>query len=176
MKPIDQLPSGQPSPHAQCGIGGGPIVLGSIDFPAEAHQVRTARHWLRELLGKNHPAVSEVELLGSELITNSILHSDSARLDECGRPGFVSVTVLSTSQTIRVEVTDAGSASSIPRLVDGGPDAVSGRGLRLLREITGGRYGMRTHEAGRTMWFELDCSPAVGTAEHCASARARTSR
>jgi anti-sigma regulatory factor (Ser/Thr protein kinase) len=137
------------------------VVLGSIDVPAEPGRVRAARHWLRDLLGKDHPAVFEVELLGSELITNAVLHSDSARLDDHGRPGIVSIVVLAVGQAIRVEVTDAGSARNAPHLVDAAADAISGRGLRLVQEITGGRCGTRTNGTSRTVWFELDGPPAV---------------
>jgi anti-sigma regulatory factor (Ser/Thr protein kinase) len=142
------------------------VVLGTIDVPAEAGRVRAARHWLRDLLGNDHPAIFEVELLGSELISNAVLHSDSARLDDHGRPGIVSIAVLAIGQSIRVEVTDAGSARNAPRLVDAGAEATSGRGLRLVQEVTGGRYGTRTHGTSRTVWFELDRAPAVTNGDH----------
>jgi anti-sigma regulatory factor (Ser/Thr protein kinase) len=132
------------------------IVLGTMDIPAEAGRVKAARHWLRDLLGEDHPAVFEVELLGSELITNSILHSDSARLDDHGRPGTVSIVVLALAHAIRVEVTDAGSARGTPHVVDAGTDALNGRGLHLLQEITGGRCGTWADQASRTVWFQLD--------------------
>lgn len=138
-----------------------PTVLGTIEIAAEACRVRAARHWLRELLGEDHPAVFEIELLGSELITNSILHSDSGRLDDHGRPGTVSIVVHALGPAVRVEVTDAGSARDAPHMVDIGPDALNGRGLHLLRDITGGRCGMWTHEAGRTVWFQLGHTPAA---------------
>ncbi|GAA2069766.1 ATP-binding protein [Actinomadura alba] len=142
------------------------VVLGTIDVPAEACRVAAARHWLRDLLGTDHPAVFEVELLGSELITNAVLHSDSARLDDHGRPGIISIVVLAVGHSIRVEVTDSASACDAPHVVDAGTDAISGRGLRLVREVTGGRYGTHAHGRNRTVWFELAHAPAVSNKDH----------
>lgn len=136
-------------------------VLGTIEIPAEPGQVRTARHWLRGLIGTDHPAAFEVELLGCELITNSILHSDSGSLDDTGSPGTVSIIVLALDHAIRVEVTDAGSEHSTPHVVDTATYATSGRGLHLLHEITGGQCGTRTDETGRTTWFQLNHHPAI---------------
>jgi anti-sigma regulatory factor (Ser/Thr protein kinase) len=166
--PLDRLSAEWPDPHVQCrdkdlltagdgqrGVIVAATVLGTMDIPAEAGQVKTARHWLRDLLGADHPAVFEAELLGSELITNSILHSDSASLDDHGRPGTVSIVVLALDHAIRVEVTDAGSARKTPRLIDTGAEAVNGRGLHLLQELTHGECGAWRHESSRTVWFQL---------------------
>jgi anti-sigma regulatory factor (Ser/Thr protein kinase) len=142
------------------------VVLGSIDVPAEACRVAAARHWLRDLLGTDHPAVFEVELLGSELITNAVLHSDSARIDDHGQPGIISIVALAVGHYIRVEVTDSESAREAPHVIDADTDAISGRGLRLVQEITGGRYGTHTHGGNRTVWFELDSTPAVPNGDH----------
>ncbi|MBC6459205.1 ATP-binding protein [Actinomadura sp. HBU206391] len=127
------------------------VFLGAIDIPAEARRVSAVRHWLRDLLGEEHPVAFEIELLGSELFTNAVLHSDSARLDDQGRPGIVSVVVLAVGPAIRVEVTDAGSARSAPHVVNADADAVSGRGLLLARELTGGRCGTHTRGTRRTV-------------------------
>jgi anti-sigma regulatory factor (Ser/Thr protein kinase) len=159
--PLDQLSPGPPGRHPRSGANGHPTVLGATDLPAEPHQVKNARHWLRDLLGKDHPVVFEVELLGCELITNAILHSDSAGLNGRGRPGNVSILVLALDQAIRVEVSDAGSARNTPHLVDAGTDAISGRGLRLLREMTDGQCGTWIDGARRIVWFELDHTEAV---------------
>lgn len=135
-------------------------VLATIEITAEASRVKTVRRWIRGLLGQDHPVAFEAELLGCELVTNSIRHSDSARRDRYGHPGTVSITALATPEGIQLEVTDAGSACNTPRLVDAGPDAVSGRGLRMVYEIAGGRCGCRSGEAERTVWFRLGLTPA----------------
>lgn len=154
--PSDQLLSGPPDGHAREGLDLGLALLGATDVPAEPRQVKNVRHWLRGLLGEEHPVLFEAELLGSELVTNAIVHSDSARLKGHGRPGTVSIVVRALGQAVRVEVTDAGSARCSPRLLDAGTDAIDGRGLRLLQEITGGRCGTWSHEKGRTVWFHLE--------------------
>ena len=57
---------------------------------------------------------------------------------------------------MRVEVLDAGSPDSFPRLTDEGVDALSGRGLHLLEILSGGRWGSREADRGRTVWFEVE--------------------
>ncbi|MFC5749972.1 ATP-binding protein [Actinomadura rugatobispora] len=133
-----------------------PAVLGRIDISAEVEQVKTARRWLRGLLGEDHPAAFWVELLGCELVTNAVLHSDSARPDEDGRPGTVSIAAWSIGKGIRVEVTDAGSTCRAPVPVDAGVHATSGRGLAMLHDLTDGRCGTWSDAKGRTVWFLLD--------------------
>jgi anti-sigma regulatory factor (Ser/Thr protein kinase) len=133
----------------------GAAVLGAVVVSAEVSQVRVVRRWLRGVLGGGHPACYEAELLGSELVTNSIVHSDSGLSGEDGEPGVVSVVVLAVDRAVRIEVTDAGSATSIPRMADPGVCATSGRGLRMVHDLTGGRCGTRADDVGRTVWFEL---------------------
>ncbi|SEG70105.1 Histidine kinase-like ATPase domain-containing protein [Thermomonospora echinospora] len=136
-------------------------VLGSMAIVAEASQVRVVRRWLRGLLGAEHPACYDSELLGSELVTNAIEHSDSGQFGPGGTPGTVHITVLALDGAVRVEVTDAGSATSVPQIADPATYATSGRGLRMVRDLTGGRCGTHTHEGGRTVWFELPHPPAL---------------
>src|SRR5579859_4343054 len=66
-------------------------------------QVSVARAFVREVLGDGHPGLERATLLTSELVTNSVSHSDS-RLDG----GTVTVTVGTAADRVRVEVTDDG--------------------------------------------------------------------
>ena len=70
-------------------------------------QVGVARAFVRQVLGAGHPGLDRVTLLTSELVTNSVNHSDS-RLDG----GTVTVTVRSDAERVHVEVTDDGASTT----------------------------------------------------------------
>lgn len=111
------------------------------------------------MLAADHADVSDgIVLLACELITNSIRHSDSAQLGEDGMPGRITIVVVEAGDLLRVEVIDAGSPHGIPRVVDQGPEATSGRGLRIVDELTGGRWGTYAEHSGRVVWFAVPLS------------------
>jgi anti-sigma regulatory factor (Ser/Thr protein kinase) len=111
---------------------------------------------LSELLTGELAAITDdLVLMVSEAVTNAIRHSDSGKLDRGGNPGTVTIVVLDSGCTIRVEVNDAGSARSVPHLADDGPDALNGRGLHMLDTLCAGRWGSYHAENGRTLWFEV---------------------
>src|ERR1700739_4419289 len=93
-------------------------------------QVSVARAFIRQVLGVAHPGAERATLLASELVTNSVNHSDS-RLEG----GTITVTVRTAGGRVRVEVTDDGGATaptlrSADHLADDLAEA--GRGLRLV--------------------------------------------
>jgi anti-sigma regulatory factor (Ser/Thr protein kinase) len=120
-------------------------ILGVLDMPAAKQEVRNARRWLRRMTNGHDEIVDDVVLLGCELATNAIRHSDSSEL---------SIVVLATNEAIRVEVIDAGSDTNEPRMIDPDVDAVRGRGLRMVNELTNGRWGTYEDGNGRVVWFE----------------------
>jgi anti-sigma regulatory factor (Ser/Thr protein kinase) len=131
-------------------------VLGVHDMVAHGRAVRTARRWLYGVLAADHAGISDgIALLTSELVTNSIRHSRSGEPGADGMPGRITIVVMEVDDLLRVEVVDAGSAARIPRIVDHGPDATSGRGLRIVDELTGGRWGAYAEGAGRVVWFAV---------------------
>jgi anti-sigma regulatory factor (Ser/Thr protein kinase) len=113
-------------------------------------QVSMAREFVRQVLGDAHPGLERVTLLTSELVTNSVSHSDS-RLDG----GTVTVTVGTAPDRVRVEVSDGGGPAEPAVCRDDGL-AETGRGLRLV-EAYALRWGY--HRAGprAVTWFE--CRP-----------------
>jgi anti-sigma regulatory factor (Ser/Thr protein kinase) len=136
------------------------VILGAIDIVALPAEVAPARHWLCKLLCNDHKEiVDDVVLMACEAITNSIRHSDSAGRDEDGEPGTVTLLVLADAGALRVEVIDAGSRTSAPKVADGDLDALSGRGLHMIDLLTAGRWGTYTHDTGRTVWFEIELRP-----------------
>lgn len=133
-------------------------------------QVGVARAFVRQVLGAGNPGLERVTLLTSELVTNSVNHSDS-RLDG----GTVTITVRSDADRVRVEVTDDG-APTAPTVrsanythgadytggaddADGAEDlAEAGRGLLLVEAYSlmwdYYRDGTRT-----VTWFECLSEP-----------------
>jgi anti-sigma regulatory factor (Ser/Thr protein kinase) len=115
-------------------------------------QVGVARAFVRQVLGAGHPGLERVTLLTSELVTNSINHSDS-RLEG----GTVTVTVRSDAGRVHVEVTDDGGASA-PAVRRHDDLAEAGRGLRLVEA-----YSLMwdyCRDGTRTMtWFECVAEP-----------------
>jgi anti-sigma regulatory factor (Ser/Thr protein kinase) len=102
-----------------------------------------------------------VALLTSEIVTNSVLYSDSHR------PGnTITVTVTGTTDGIRVEVLDAGGAS-VPSLAcaddaDDADDEVTdhGHGLRLVSALSAG-WGYHRDGAGLVTWFDVRAEPGA---------------
>jgi transcriptional regulator with XRE-family HTH domain len=81
-------------------------------------------------------------LLTSELVTNSVKHSDSE---------WVEVDITLTTDRLRIEVADQSSASIRPRT----PDADGGWGLALVGELAT-RWGVERQSIGKKIWIELD--------------------
>jgi signal transduction histidine kinase len=86
-------------------------------------------------------------LLTSELVTNSVRHSDS---------DWVEVAITVRNDTLRIEVSDPGSPTVHPRT----PDGDGGWGLMLVEEIAT-RWGVETLPAGKTVWADLDMTPSA---------------
>jgi anti-sigma regulatory factor (Ser/Thr protein kinase) len=115
-------------------------------------QVSVARAFVRQVLGTGHPGLERVTLLTSELVTNSVNHSDSRR-----DGGTIAVTVRATADRVRVEVTDDG-APTAPAVCRDDDLAEAGRGLRLVEAYSlmwdYYRDGTRT-----VTWFECEAEP-----------------
>ena len=141
------------------------VVLGAIAIPGRGEQVRVARAFvagvLRELAAPDEPApdadvldaevLDNAALLTSELVTNAIRHTRSG---ESG--GSVGLMVAAVPDGIRVEVTDSGSAASVP-VVKQDSYTCDGHGLFLV-EAVAREWGCRRSGAGTTVWFCLGLS------------------
>jgi anti-sigma regulatory factor (Ser/Thr protein kinase) len=87
--------------------------------------------------------LEDLPLLVSELATNAVLH---ARSD-------FEVTVIRSHERVRVEVFDQNTR--LPSFAAAPPDAYSGRGLVILRELATA-WGVESHsDVGKTIWFEV---------------------
>lgn len=126
-----------------------------LDVPARPEHVRTARNLVASTLGDGHPCAANSVLLTSELVTNSILHSNSRWLG-----GIVTITIWGDTSRVLIEVTDAGG-EPVPT-VHHVSDAEDGRGLFLVAQLSA-RWGYRAgEEGGRVTWFEVQADALQG--------------
>ncbi len=86
--------SGSPSRVNPTGDG----LLGVVDLVAIPESASRARKFVGEKLGDGHPALDDVTLLVSELVTNAIRHSDSRH------GGTVTLSVADRGDHVRVDV------------------------------------------------------------------------
>jgi len=146
--------TGTPGRPACC-LTAGDGLLGTIDLPGMDASVPRARAWLRDRLGARHPALDDVLLLASELVTNAVRHSDSRDA------GTVTVVAAALPGVIHVVVIDDGAAT-VPRV--GGAESPEfpvcdeesegGRGLFLV-EMLASAWGTYDDGSGRAVWFEV---------------------
>ena len=131
-------------------------LLGSLTIPGRPERVAQARAFVAQALGDHRTSADTAVLLTSELVTNSLQHSDSGR-----DGGTVTITLIAIPGGIRAEVIDEGGAT-VPALHPGPPESpeltVSGRGLLLVNELAA-RWSYSRDEAGTVTWFELDLPP-----------------
>lgn len=133
-----------------------PRIIGSIQLAGIRESVSYARSQVRGWLGSDHPALDDVVLAVSELVTNALRHSDARPYD------FIGLTVMDEGGVVRVQVRDPGSAFSGP-YIRREPDAEDGRGLLIVREVSRD-WGVQEHGRGlgRTVW----CVIPAGDSRH----------
>ena len=113
-------------------------------FPADPRSAYAARRWLRSTLPSRFAArLDDAVLLGSELVTNAVLHARSA----------VRVSLSIHGGTARIGIEDGGAGMPVPRAAREG--AVDGRGVRILQALAD-RWGVARTGRAKTVWFELD--------------------
>lgn len=120
------------------------------EFLSTPGAVASARHALDGVYTElGDPVNMTTVLLVSELVTNSVKHSNATN-------GVIELVASITSGTVRVEVRDGGDGFDPPPLAH--EEAECGRGLQLVQELVD-RWGW-SGGAGTTVWFELDRIPA----------------
>jgi anti-sigma regulatory factor (Ser/Thr protein kinase) len=143
-----------------------PVALAQT-FAGTAAQAAAARRWARAVVaGLAGPDTADVaEAAVAELLANAVQHSRS------GQPGgTVSVLITGSASGVTVHVHDQGApGGAVPRPRDAGDEAESGRGLRIVGELSdawGTRPGAECCDAGavrqpagpgRCTWFA--CRP-----------------
>jgi serine/threonine-protein kinase RsbW len=116
------------------------------EFPSTPGAITRARHALDGLYAELGEQIHRTaELLVSELVSNSVKHSNASN-------GVIELVACVTPSVVHVEVSDDGEGFEPPPPPN--DDEESGRGLRLVRELAdrwGRPTGLRT-----AVWFELD--------------------
>jgi anti-sigma regulatory factor (Ser/Thr protein kinase) len=135
-----------PAGVAAAMLGG--MVLGSLTIPGRPEHVREARAFAAKALGDLHPALDNIALLTSELVTNAIVHSKSHH-----NGGAVQVVIAESAGGVRVEVSDQGSELSAP-VVRSEVFTADGHGLFLVQSIAD-QWGYVRDDNGTTVWFWL---------------------
>jgi MEDS: MEthanogen/methylotroph, DcmR Sensory domain/Histidine kinase-like ATPase domain len=110
------------------------------DAPFAARRFVAGLLACRPFVGRVDP--DDVQLVVSELATNAVVHA--------GTP--FSISVSSDGRTMRIAVSDWSVVRPVVR--DGSPDAISGRGLRLVAAVAGD-WGVEPGPDGKTVWAEL---------------------
>jgi anti-sigma regulatory factor (Ser/Thr protein kinase) len=128
------------------------MLVSTLALPGHPEHVRAARTFTALVLAvHSRDDDGTAGLLVSELVTNSLLHSDSAKPG-----GIITVTVAISPGETLIQVTDEGSPTEPTVRPSADPDsAEDGRGLHLVRELSAG-WGHHRQGDRLVTWFELD--------------------
>ena len=115
----------------------------SCAFTAQALSVAASRRYVRDVL-RGHPLanIDAIELMVSELATNSVKHAHSD----------FKVSINDSGGEIRVEVRDTGRGQPVLRFP--APTEPSGRGLRIVEALSLA-WGTADSPRGKTVWFTV---------------------
>jgi anti-sigma regulatory factor (Ser/Thr protein kinase) len=119
--------------------------------PADVGAARRRLHDLLDEQAVDPETVDSAVLCLSEVLTNAVMHTSA--------PAHVRVSV--DNDVLVVSVRDAGShLGHRPDLLEPAETLpVSGRGLQIVEALST-RWGADTDEAGTTVWFVLELTPA----------------
>ncbi|MFI0424127.1 ATP-binding protein [Spongiactinospora sp. 9N601] len=127
--------------------------LAQVMLPGAETSVPLARAFAQALLAV-HGLTEDgypVLLVVSELVGNSVHHSDSGRMPD----GRVRVAFELVGPVLHVTVIDDGGGASLPKLRDADGDSENGRGLALVNEYAA-KWGVAEIAAGRSVWADLE--------------------
>lgn len=117
----------------------------TLELDATLPSARTARLAVERHLRDAGLDAEVAMLLVSELVTNAVMHTDSATIG-------VELCMLAP-RLVRVEVTNEGAGE--PRLVTAPAQRVGGRGLQLVDQVSE-RWGYDDSASQTRVWFELE--------------------
>ena len=115
------------------------------DFPLDVVSVAAARRFAAEVLSDlPRELLQAVELMVSELATNSIRHANSSfRVEIDRRP-----------ELVRIEVSDS-AGDVMPKMRSPGPDEPTGRGLRIVSLFSHSWGITQSVGSDKSVWFTL---------------------
>lgn len=109
----------------------------------EPDAVPRARRFLVDALAQHADLHDDAELIVAELVTNAVLH---------GAPP-VALRVRATSGGVRIEVEDSGR--QLPVRIEATGDAMTGRGLALVSQLSSAWGVEPTATGGKVVWAEV---------------------
>jgi anti-sigma regulatory factor (Ser/Thr protein kinase) len=120
--------------------------LARLSLSTEPASVAEGRQFVRDVLSEwGMVSMREaVVLVASELITNTLLHTDSPP----------TVQLSATRSGIRLEIED--ESGTHPRQRTYAVDATTGRGMMLVDSMAS-RWGTEARSTGKVVWCEFDC-------------------
>jgi anti-sigma regulatory factor (Ser/Thr protein kinase) len=119
-----------------------------IALPRSPSSVATARRFIEARTAAwsfPEPATDQLVLIGSELVTNAVLH---ARTE-------LTLTLELRDDRVRISVKDRSQAPATLRHYR--PDALTGRGLGVVAALSD-RWGVSTAADGKVVWAELQAN------------------
>jgi anti-sigma regulatory factor (Ser/Thr protein kinase) len=120
-----------------------------VELPADRNAPAKARAALvpfADALGPD--GLGHARLIATELVTNSLRHADNV----VAKP--IALVLELTGGRLRIEVSDAGGASS-PQLQQNDPGAAAGWGLRLVDQLASS-WGIERSPEICTVWCDLE--------------------
>ncbi|GAA3016467.1 ATP-binding protein [Streptosporangium longisporum] len=130
-------------------------IVGTRNFRCGDAQVPgQARRWVVDVLCVHDvpgELLETVELLVSEVVTNSFLYSDSGSDPD----GLITVGVGIGRGMIYIEVIDPGSLVNVPAMRPAEDEDLGGRGLAWVNQLSDGWGTDYDPEIGRALWFHL---------------------
>lgn len=111
-------------------------------FPATSMGARAARGFVTQVIGQANDGFNEVALVVSELAANAVLHAATP----------FTVAVHQTGSGYTIEVEDRNPV--LPQVKDHGQAAPTGRGLRIVDELTDS-WGVTPTSQGKVVWVKL---------------------
>ncbi len=115
----------------------------TIELSSDVIAPSQARRFTTDLLaGVDRELVADLELIVSELVTNSVVHTTSAP----------QLRVYVSPRSIRVEAYD--DDPTMPSQAQPSVDQPGGRGLLLVDRLSS-RWGSEPHGAGKMVWAEM---------------------
>lgn len=112
-------------------------------FPATSKGARAARLFATKVVSSADGLVDQVALVVSELAANAVLHAATP----------FTVAVHQTGSEVTIEVEDG--SPTIPHVKDHGLAAPTGRGLRIVDQLTDD-WGVNPTSAGKVVWARLE--------------------
>ncbi|MFI0417865.1 ATP-binding protein [Spongiactinospora sp. 9N601] len=125
-------------------------ALGILVVPGTTRAVAVARQWALLILeAEGWKRTDDAVLAVSELTANAVRHTYSGTSG-----GRVTIALLGMAgDQVRIDVIDEGGPL-VPRIMEETSDALSGRGLRLVAELSTA-WGSNALAAGRCVWALL---------------------